>query len=133
MSLEARPFRHFHPLHFLLFTSVIFPASFHELKCVLTKYFRRTYPGENQGEDIREGFEPTDDTHAVDPKEGDGNNDKFRVDDDDSSESEEAREWKAAKEAEAEVTLKPKYGVEGEDFANVWSQGEPSSPPRENP
>jgi len=47
-------------------------------------------------------------------------------------EAEESRQWKQAKEPE--VVLKPKYGIEGEEFENVWgSGGEPSNPPKENP
>jgi len=29
--------------------------------------------------------------------------------------------------------LKPKYGIEGEAFENVWGGGEPSESPKENP
>jgi hypothetical protein len=29
--------------------------------------------------------------------------------------------------------LKAKYGVEGEDFENVWGGDGPSEPPKENP
>ncbi|CAD6447056.1 293d8bda-7e1b-474d-966f-bb659da967ee [Sclerotinia trifoliorum] len=92
----------------------------------------RTY-GDGTGEDIREGFEPTDDVEAVDPKPGldefavDGNEDHNSTRDD----SEESRHWNEAREAS--VLLKPKYGVDGEAFENVWGSGEPSTPPRENP
>lgn len=50
-----------------------------------------------------------------------------------SEEGEESRQWKKAKKAEPAVLLKPKYGVEGEAFENVWGGGESSSSPKENP
>ena len=53
--------------------------------------------------------------------------DEFVIGEDD--EGQEA--WKQAKEPE--VLLKPKYGLEGEAFDNVWSGSEPSEPPKENP
>ncbi|KAA8573943.1 hypothetical protein EYC84_005486 [Monilinia fructicola] len=93
----------------------------------------RTY-GDGTGEDIREGFEPTDDVEAVDPKPGldeefaiDGDKDHISSRDD----SEESRHWNEARQAN--VLLKPKYGLDGEAFENVWGSGEPSTPPRENP
>jgi hypothetical protein len=43
----------------------------------------------------------------------------------------EIMKWNEARELE--VTLQPKYGVEGEDLSNVWSGEEPSEQPRENP
>lgn len=93
---------------------------------------RRTY-GENIGEDIREGYEPTDDVAVVDPKEDEeGGNFTVGEDEDISpAESEESQQWKEAREPE--IFLKPKYGLEGEEFENVWGSGEPSEPPRENP
>ncbi|KAE9363051.1 DUF300-domain-containing protein [Stipitochalara longipes BDJ] len=82
------------------------------------KRFVRTY-GQNTGEDIREGYEPAVDG-AVD--------DEFVI----GEEEDEGQEaWKQANEPE--VLLKPKYGLEGEAFDNVWSGGEPSEPPKENP
>ena len=93
----------------------------------------RTYGG-NEGEDIREGFEPNDSSAVVDPNDGnDGTNEAgFAVGDDedagDSPGAEESREWKKA--SEPEVLLKPKYGVEGEEFENVWGS---DGPLRENP
>jgi hypothetical protein len=88
----------------------------------------RTY-GEDTGEDIREGYEPADDAAVVDPKDDE---DEFRVGDDEEPEdSEESRHWRQSREAE--VVLKPKYGLDGEAFENVWEGGEPSEPPRENP
>lgn len=98
----------------------------------------RTYPGENQGEDIREGFEPTDDAQVVAPKSGDGADDFVVGDDEDDDNentgfdehnSEESRHWKEAQESK--ILLKPKYGTLAEE--NVWAGGEPSQPPRENP
>lgn len=83
----------------------------------------RTY-GDDTGEDIREGYEPTEDATVV---EGD----KFAVGEDEEQESEESHHWKQAKDSE--VLLIPKYGLDGEDFENVWEGGEPSEPPRENP
>jgi hypothetical protein len=86
----------------------------------------RTY-GKGTGEDIREGYEPTESNNN-------GAADEFVVgEDEDESreESEEARNWRQAKEAE--VQLKPKYGLEGEAFENVWNGGEPSEAPEENP
>jgi hypothetical protein len=83
-----------------------------------SKRFVRTY-GEQTGEDIREGFDPAD---------------EFTVgeDDEEPEESEESRQWKQSKEPE--LRLKPKYGLDGEEaFENVWTGGEPSQPPQENP
>jgi hypothetical protein len=95
----------------------------------LTYCNSRTY-GKDTGEDIREGYEPRDDVAVVTPKNDE--NEPFAVgDDEDQDESEESRHWKQAKEPE--VMLKPKYGVEGEAFENVWTAGEPSVPPHENP
>jgi hypothetical protein len=88
----------------------------------------RTY-GEDTGEDIREGYEPADDAAVVDPKDDE---DEFRAGDDEEPEdSEESRHWRQSREPE--VVLKPKYGLDGEAFENVWEGGEPSEPPRENP
>jgi hypothetical protein len=91
----------------------------------------RTYG--NEGEDIREGFEPNGSSAVVDPKEQDDQG--FAIDEDDhdgeSPGAEESRAWK--KEVEPEVSLKPKYGVEGEEFENVWGGDGPSEPPKENP
>ena len=98
---------------------------------MLTSWISRTY-GKDTGEDIREGYEPTDDVAAVDPKDDEG--DEFAVGDDDyenSPDDAEESPWKQTREPE--VVLKPKYGVEGEEFENVWGGGEPSEPPRENP
>jgi hypothetical protein len=93
------------------------------------KRFVRTY-GKNTGEDIREGYEPTDDIAVVDPKVNDEN--EFIVgEDEDPAESEETSHWKQANVPEA--LLQPKYGLDGEAFENVWTGGEPSAPPRENP
>ena len=82
----------------------------------------RTY-GRNAGEDIREGYEPTNEATV----------DEFVVGEDDESrvESEESRQWKEANSPE--VLLKPKYGLDGEAFENVWTGGEPSETPKENP
>jgi len=88
------------------------------------KRYVRTY-GKNQGEDIREGYEPTDDAAVIDPK--DGATDEFVVGEDE-DESEESRQWRQAQEPGAQ--LKPKYGEAFEE--NVWSGGEPSEA-KENP
>lgn len=95
----------------------------------------RTY-GKDTGEDIREGYEPTDDVAVID-----GAADEFAVGDDEEDgggeesppreDSEESRQWKQA--IEPTVLLKPKYGIEGEAFENVWGGGEPSESPKENP
>jgi hypothetical protein len=84
---------------------------------------RRTY-GKGTGEDIREGYEPTDDVAVVDPKEDEGVEEGRRADD-----SEESRQWNEAREPA--VALQPKYGLDGEAFENVW--GEASAQARENP
>jgi hypothetical protein len=92
---------------------------------------RRTY-GEDTGEDIREGLDPVEDTAVLDPEDEEDNT--FAVGDGANSdeEAEESRHWKQVKEPE--VLLKPKYGIEGEEFENVWgSGGEHSSSPKENP
>ena len=95
----------------------------------LTFWDRRTY-GQNTGEDIREGYEPEGGAAVMTP--GNDENEPFAMgDDEDQGESEESRHWKQA--TEPEVLLKPKYGVEGETYENVWSEGQPSAPPRENP
>jgi len=93
------------------------------------KRFVRTYG--KKGEDIREGFEPTDDPEVVAPKSGDGAGD-FTVGDDEDADaegsglqdSEESRQWKETQESE--LLLKPKYGTLDEE--NVWAGGEPSQP-----
>jgi hypothetical protein len=90
--------------------------------------YSRTY-GQETGEDIREGYDPTDES-SVDPK--DGEQDEFTIgEDEEPQDSEESRHWKEAKDVKESVTLKPKYGVDGEAFENVW--GEPSQLPKENP
>ncbi|CAG8971297.1 hypothetical protein HYALB_00001464 [Hymenoscyphus albidus] len=92
------------------------------------KHFVRTY-GKATGEDVREGFEPDDN---IPDHEHNEENDPFSVGDGlDSSHSDEARHWQEAKEPE--VKLKPKYGIEGEAFENVWGGGESSKPPQGNP
>ena len=92
----------------------------------------RTY-GRDIGEDIREGYEPTDDVAVEDPK--DGESEQFTMGEDEDGpnrhDSEESRQWQQA--GEPEVVLKPKYGLEGEGFENVWSGAEPSGSPKENP
>lgn len=91
------------------------------------KRFVRTY-GKDTGEDIREGYEPTGAEEEVvvgdqRARAGDGAEDE---------DTEEARAWKKA--GEMEIKLQPKYGLDGEDFENVWGQGEgPSESPHENP
>ncbi|TVY91329.1 Transmembrane protein 184-like protein [Lachnellula willkommii] len=93
-----------------------------------SKRFVRTY-GKDTGEDIREGFDPVEASAVVDEEDS-----TFAVGDDAKSddETEESRQWKQTKEPE--VLLKPKYGIEGEEFENVWgSGGEHASPPKENP
>lgn len=114
---------------------------------IAPKRYVRTY-GEDTGEDIRSGYEPTDKPGVVDPKTPEttkDNNlppisrtqsDQFSVGEDDESsppaeDSEESRHWK--EERGHEVMLKPKYGLEGEDFENVWSGAAPSESPKENP
>ncbi len=90
----------------------------------------RTY-GEDTGEDIREGFEPPDNVAAADPN---GEDEPFIVRDDQEehsgADSEESRQWQ---QAIPTVLLKPKYGLDGEAFENVWGGEEPAQSPRENP
>lgn len=45
--------------------------------------------------------------------------------------AEESREWNESREPD--VALKPKYGLDGEDLADVWGNSEPLGAPRENP
>jgi hypothetical protein len=89
---------------------------------------RRTY-GKDIGEDIREGFEPPEGSATVDNEE----DSPFTIGDGEETpnETEEARQWQQTHEQE--VLLKPKYGLDGEAFENVWDGGEPSEPPSENP
>ena len=87
----------------------------------------------NEGEDIREGFEPNDSSAIVDPKEGEDNREFAIGEDDHDGESPGADELRAWKKDESEVLLKPKYGVDGEEFENVWGGDGTSEPPRENP
>jgi hypothetical protein len=90
---------------------------------------RRTY-GKGTGEDIREGYEPTDDVAAVDPKEDEGVEEGQDVEERHSADdSEESRQWNEAREPA--VVLQPKYGLDGEAFENVW--GEASTQAREHP
>ncbi len=64
----------------------------------------------------------------------DGAGDEFVVGGDEDESREDSAEWQHWRQArEPEVQLKPKYGLEGEAFENVWSGGEPSEPPKENP
>jgi len=89
----------------------------------------RTY-GKDTGEDIREGYEPAE--HVVVDGAQEEESEHFAVgEDEDGPDSEESRQWKQAREPE--VVLKPKYGLEGEGFENVWGGGEPSHSPKENP
>ena len=117
---------------------------------------RRTYGKE--GEEIREGFEPTDEPPVIDPKEGEdprslknrkpatydkglggSNEDKFVIEEDDEATSPAAEESKAwgQKDKEDDVPrLKPKYGLPGEEgFENVWGAAaeHPHGEPKENP
>lgn len=91
----------------------------------------RTY-GENIGEDIREGYEPADESAMVDPEDIEENN-PFAIGDgnDEQENSDESQHWNQSKEPE--VFLQPKYGLEGEAFENVWGGGEPSGSASENP
>lgn len=72
--------------------------------------------------------------NVVDPKE-DEEGDEFRVGNDeeeaDPEDSEESRQWKEGRETD--VSLKPKYGLDGEAFENVWGGSEASEAARENP
>jgi hypothetical protein len=88
----------------------------------------RTY-GEDTGEDIREGYEPAKDVAIID----DDGDSQFAIgnDEGESPGAEETRQWQDAQEPA--FTLKPKYGLDGEEFENVWGGGEPSEPPKENP
>ncbi|KAF4631397.1 hypothetical protein G7Y89_g6734 [Cudoniella acicularis] len=95
------------------------------------KHFVRTY-GSDTGEDIREGHEPAGGSALNNPNEDQETN-PFAVGDgeDDEENSEESRHWKQA--SEPEVLPKPKYGLEGEAFENVWGGGDPSGSASENP
>jgi hypothetical protein len=99
---------------------------------------RRTYPGEDQGEDIREGYEPTDSPAAVAPK-GSEEIPEFAIGDDEEDkendnsspyDSEESKQWREA--SQSEPLLKPKYGT-SDEVENVWASAEPAEPARENP
>jgi hypothetical protein len=90
---------------------------------------RRTY-GKDIGEGIREGFEPTEESAVVD----DDDDNPFIIGDggeESPDETEETRQWQ--QDHEPEVQLKPKYGLDGEAFENVWEGGEPSKSATENP
>jgi hypothetical protein len=108
--------------------------------------YRRTY-GPKEGEEIREGFEPTDSPPIIDPKvEDNASSSKtpqrdespgkspFALGEDEtpSPGAEESEIWKKD-EDHSPPLLKPKYGFPGEDMENVWSQGEPKGEARENP
>lgn len=88
----------------------------------------KTY-GEHEGEDIREGFEPTDSADVVDPKVDDHHD--FVIEDDESPGAEESRQWQEV--PSPAVRIPPKYGIEGEDLENVWGGASPKEPPKENP
>lgn len=92
--------------------------------------YRKTY-GEMEGEDIREGFEPTDRPEVVDPKVDDDNNFAIGEDGAESPGAEESRQWQEV--PSPAVIIPAKYGVEGEDLENVWAGSNPSEPPKENP
>lgn len=117
---------------------------------VQPRRFIRTY-GEHEGEEIREGFEPTDDPPIIDPKIGEDTsskktnentnpNDLFTIGEDDDATSpgaEERAQWGQKDEPEVEVPkLAPKYGLpEEEGFENVWGNASehPHGQPKENP
>jgi hypothetical protein len=65
------------------------------------------------------------------PKAEETNKFKIGDDGDDDKGSEESRHWNEAREPA--VLLKPKYGLDGEAFENVWGSGDSSHPPPENP
>ncbi|KAG9235804.1 organic solute transporter Ostalpha-domain-containing protein [Amylocarpus encephaloides] len=88
------------------------------------KHYVKTY-GKDKGQDIREGFEPSDEVAVAESP--DCENDPFAIGD--GEEPGETNHWQQAKEPE--VILKSKYGLEGEAFENVW--GGPSKPASENP
>lgn len=97
------------------------------------KRFVRTY-GKNIGEDVREGFEPTDNVAVTDPKDEEESTFKVGGSDKNDEDSEESRQWKQA--SEPALLLKPKYGLDGEAgeaFENVWGGADSSQPPPENP
>jgi hypothetical protein len=98
------------------------------LTFVVTDWFSRTY-GRDEGEDIGERFKPNDSAPA-DPKE-EGESSVREDEEIESPGAEETRQWKQAREAEA--LPKPKHGVEGEAFENVWDGSEPLERSRENP
>lgn len=97
------------------------------LACFTLTIARRTY-GTDIGEDIREGFEPGQETAVVSPSD---ENNQFQVGDDDDNDSEESKQWKQS--SEPALMLKPKYGLDGEAFENVWGSGDSSTPAPENP
>ena len=108
--------------------------------CGIANPIRRTY-GSQEGEEIREGFEPTDDPPIIDPKVPDNENtnpnDQFVVGDDDDTTSpgaEERVQWQQTREDIPK--LAPKYGLpEEEGFENVWGNASehPHGEPKENP
>lgn len=69
----------------------------------------------------------------MDPKDGEDEGQLGVGEDDHDGESPGAEEARAWKHSEPEVLLKPKYGVAGEGFENVWGGDGPSETPKENP
>ena len=92
----------------------------------------RTY-GQDTGEDIREGYEPTDEIAVDNTKDDEAEQYTVGGDDDrlNRHDSEESRQWQQAREPG--VILTPKYGLEGEEFENVCSCAEPAGSPKEHP
>lgn len=81
--------------------------------------FVKTY-GDQAGQDIREGFSPTDNSDTQDEDE------QTHVANEDVSH--ETRLW--GESEEAGFKMAPKYGLPGEDLENVWDSAQS---PKENP
>ncbi|POS86921.1 hypothetical protein EPUL_001422 [Erysiphe pulchra] len=99
---------------------------------VESKRFMRTY-GKDTEEDISEGLESSSENNLTK---------KFQINQDTISQShsnqnndidcsEESQKW--GEEIPPLFQLKPKYGITGEAFENVWTGFEPSELPKENP
>lgn len=92
------------------------------------RYVRRTF-GEHAGEDIREGFEPTNDPSIIVSKyENEVNNMLGKSYEGKSFDGlGERRRWEEVRFQPLE--LKPKYGIDGEVFEDIWGRKETSKSP----
>ncbi|KAI1004515.1 Transmembrane protein 184 [Podosphaera aphanis] len=93
------------------------------------KRYLRTY-GERTGENIREGYEPTQDCPA---EPGYDDEERFlTVTKHKKSSLESIDESRKGEGVAPTFDLKPKYGLSGEALENIWSFEPPSEIPREN-